>query len=281
MRAFAIASILALSACNPEQGLNERRGIMRQDAPSVLHQVRQDIDRTRSGVEQAAERMQRGFLVEDPQQREREMRSVLIRLRQPPRGISELMVSPISFVAVVSTDGHVIARDASEDRMRGFDIGSVAPVVRRALTEGRAGYEFTELPSLEEGQPASVTILFVAPARHDGRVVGAVVAGLPLWRLSQQLTRQLNLEHAQQVQAGEIFWAIVYRGDQIHQHADFPQELEPAVPNEAERDRELRASPGGYTGEMERYGRWYGYGILPLPSLGEGIGVMLFRSDAM
>ncbi|MBZ0116710.1 MAG: hypothetical protein K8H88_06940 [Sandaracinaceae bacterium] len=279
-RTLSILFLLFLAGCDGDKGLNERRGISQEDAPSCRRHVRRDIDGIQSGVRQAAERMARGFLVEDPQQREREMRSVLIRLRQPPRGISELMVSPASFVAVVGTDGHVIARDATEDRMRGFDLGAASEVVRDAL-RGRGGYGLAELPAQEEGQPASVTILFAAPARHHGDVVGAVVAGLPLWRLSQQLSNQLRLEHADPVSQGLLVWATVYRGDQMHPHAGFPADLLQLVPSAADRERALSASPGGYTGELAQYGRWYGYGVMPMPSLGEDMGVILFRSDPM
>src|SRR5690348_11946439 len=186
MRVTVWMALIVLSACNSEQGRNERRGIVHEDVPSVKRVIRDDIDRTRRGIQAAADRLAPGFLVDDPERREHEMRVVMIRMRQPPRGIPELMVSPISFLAVVGADGKVICRDASEDRMRGFDLGHASAVVQRALSEGVAADGVNELPALEEGQPASVTMLFAVPARRNGQIVGAVVAGLPLWRLSQQ-----------------------------------------------------------------------------------------------
>ena len=38
-------------------------------------------------------------------------------------------------------------------------------------------------------------------------------------------------------------------------------------------------SRGGFTLEREQYGRWYAFAVLPLPSLGEDVGVVLVRSD--
>lgn len=267
-----------LGGCDDERGQNERRAIHRDDAPKVRALVRQNLDRGRSGIRQAAERMARGFLVEDPDQREREMRAVMRRLQQPPRGIHELMISPISFVAAVGTDGKVIARDSDPDPMKGFDMAEHVPVVRQALA-GQGGYELSELPSLMEGDRASVTVIFAAPARHEGRVVGAMVAGLPLWRAAQQMTRQLQLENAQALRRGALIWALMYRGEELHYHAQFPPDLRELVPGHSDREAGLRGSPGGYSGEVQQYGRWYGYGIVPLPSIGEGVGAVLFRSD--
>jgi hypothetical protein len=273
--------LLLLAGCDGEEGTNERRAIRTEDQPVVLRVVRQDLQRGVVGVRSASELMAGGFLVEDAAQQERQMRQLLRSFRQPAsrRAIAELMVTPVSFVAAVGMDGKVIARDAEPDRMRGFDIARVAPVVRRALREGRSGYELGELPSTLETDPPSVTVLFAAPARHDGRVVGAIVAGLPLWRLGQQLTNQLQLENASDLRRGALVWALVYRGDALHEHAGFPPDLKTLAPDRAARRSHLASKPHGYTSQVQQYGRWYGYGVLPLPSIGEDVGVILFRSD--
>ena len=283
MRATPVSLLIALvtvfSGCEDERGLNERRAIRGDDMPMIRELVRQDLERVDAGVREAADRMARGFLVEDPAQRERELRLVLRRLQQPPRAITGLMLTPITFVAAVGLDGKVIARDAQDDQMRGFDIARAAPVVRRALN-GEGGRELSRLPSLEEGGLPSVTIVFAAPARHEGRVVGAIVAGLPLWRIGQQATRQLQLENADARAQGHLMWVMLYdeEGEQ-HYHAGFPPDLRALAPSAADRAAALRESPGGYTGELQQFGRWYGYGVLPTPSIAEGTGVILFRSD--
>ncbi len=274
---FVLLFVL-LAGCDSDQGHHEQTQILHDDQPAVLRIVRQDLDRGVVGVRKAADMMARGFLVEDPARQEREIRSVLRRVQEPPHAIDELMVSPISFVAAVGTDGKVIARDAEPDAMRGFDLARAAPVVRRAL-EGHGGYALSELPSANETDPPSVTVIFAAPARHDGHVVGAIAAGLPLWRLGQQITNQFQLEHAREIRNGELIWALMYRGDTFHEHAGFPPDLRTLAPHEAARASRLAASPGGYTGELEQFGRWYGYGVLPLPSIGPDVGVILFRSD--
>jgi hypothetical protein len=267
------------SGCNEEAGQNERRKVLQEDVPATKQIIRRDLNDGMSGVRQAAALVERGFLVDDAARQEREMRSVLRRLRQPRRGIPELLSTPVSFIAAVGMDGKVICRDADPDLMRGFDIAQAAPVVRRALDSGEAAHELSRLPSLEEDEPPSVTVIFAAPARHDGQVVGAIVAGLPLWRIAQQLSNQLQLDNAPALQRGELVWALLWEGDELHYHAGYPPDLRELVPNAEQRAAGLASSPGGYTGEVNQYGRWYGYGVLPLPTLGEDVGVVLFRSD--
>jgi hypothetical protein len=268
-----------LLGCNEEKGSNERRALVERDQAVALDVFRQDLRRGVVGVRRAADLMARRFPDPDEARRERELRATLQRIQRPPRAIEELMISPLSFVAAIGTDGKVIARDTDPDPMRGYDLAAVAPVVRRALQQGEAGYELTELPSQVEGESTSVTILFAAPARRNGEIVGAVAAGLPLWRLGQQLSRQLQFQNAQELQQGYHLWALVYRGDQLHHHAGFPPGLVELTPNAAARAEGLRASAGGYTAEVQQYGRWYGYLVLPLPRLGPDVGMILYRSD--
>jgi hypothetical protein len=121
-------------------------------------------------------------------------------------------------------------------------------------------------------------MLFVHPVRRDGAVVGAVAAGIPLWRWSQRLSRQLQVDHADQ--AGLVLWVYAYKDDRLFHHGT-PELLDPLVPDGAARRAGLERSPGGFTGQLQMQSRWYGYGVLPVPSLGEGAGVIVFRSNPM
>lgn len=278
---WLVLSLILAAGCNSQKGASARRKIVREDQRIALHTVRQDLERGVRGTRLAAQRMAARFSIGDLERRERLMRGDLRRIRQPPRAVDELMTTPVSFVATVGMDGKVIARDSSveDDRMRGFDLGRVAPIVRRALREGENGFELAELPSAAEGDPPSVTILFAAPARAGDEIVGAVVAGLPLWRLGQQLSNQLRFENIQEVQQGTHVWALLYRGNDLHYHAGFPPDLRELAPGADARREGLADSPGGYTGEAYQYGRWYGYGVIPLRRVSEDLGMILFRSE--
>lgn len=276
---LALLAALALVACD-EGTQHAQQELIRAHVPRVQQIVREDIERGVSGVQQAATKMARGFLVEDPDRREREIRTVLHLLRQPPRGIDELMISPISFVAAIDANGIVIARDAEPDPMEGFDAAGEFEIVRRALREGYNGYALEEFPALLPDQSPSRTVLYVAPARHDGRIVGAVLAGTPLWRTAQRLGRQLQADHADEVSNGLILWVYLYQGDQLHHHGT-PADLDTVVPDAAARAAGLARSPGGFTGDLAQFGRWYAYGVVPLPRIGEDVGAIVFRSDPL
>lgn len=279
--AWALLALLCLLGCDNEQGLNERRGIHDEDMPAVKTMIRDDLVRGMRGVRQVAARFQRGFLVEDRAQLAPEMRRMLGRLRDP-RNVRffnvDLMRTPVSFIAAVGTDGRVIARNAEDDQMAGFDLAEAVPVVRQALN-GEAGYALSEIPSLEEDQPGTTTVIFAAPSTRDGEVVGVIAAGLPLWRIAQQLSNQLQLDNADAKSRGALFWALLLHGEEQHYHGAFPPDLRELVPNPSVVRDGLEASPGGFTGEVQQYGRWYGYGVLPLPTVGEDVSVVLFRSD--
>ena len=270
-------SMLVLAACNGDAS-NARKVIREQHAPYLTDVIREDMQRHRQGVADAAERLAPGFAVEDPDQREQQMRAALKLVQEPPRGVPEFIASPMSFLAAVGTDGKVIARDVddADDRMQGEDFAERYEVVRRALEEGRAGYQLGEFPAEEEGEKSSWSMLFVHPAKRDGEVVGAVVAGIPLWRMAQRLGRQLQAEHAGEQDT--ILWVYAYKGDELH-HFGTPPDLDTVVPGPAEREPGLERSPGGFTGEVQQFGRWYGWGVLPVPSIGEDVGLIIFRSD--
>lgn len=266
---------LLVAGCSEEGARHEQKMIVEKHAPAAAQIVIDDLERHRKGLKQAAARLAPGFVKVRGEQRERELRWALERIHEPPKGIQTLMVSPMSFMAAVDQDGVVIARDAQPDHMKGMDLAKNFEAVARAL-EGRSDWQVGEFESLEEGGESSVTILMAAPARHEGEVVGAVVLGIPLWRMAQRITRQLQLNNASE--EGIILWAYIYRGDRLFHHGT-PPDLDTVVPGPEARERGLRESPGGFTGEVAQFGRWYGYGVRPLRMLGDETGIIIFRSD--
>ena len=271
---------LALGGC--EEGAREARvGIRTEVVPRVAAVIQDDLARHRVGVAKAANVLRRGFALEDPADRERQMRVALRYVQEPPRGIAEFVSSPMSFLAAVGADGVVIARDAEPDRMRGMNLAEAHPVVKRALAEGVPGYALGEFGRATATEETSWSMLFVHPVRvtEEGPIVGAVVAGIPLWREAQRLSRQLRVERAAEIEAGLVLWVYLYKGDREF-HFDTPPDLDELVPDPATRAAGLSRSPGGFTGEVQLFGRPYGYGVVPVPSLGDDVGMIVFRSEA-
>lgn len=275
---FLFLLLLAgLSACGQDGAPNAQKVIREQHLGEVQAILRQDIARHEVGVKAAGARIVPGFAVEDPKSRASQMRTALRLLTKLPRGIPELVASARTFIAAVEPTGVVIATDAKEDkdRMSSVNLGERFEVVKKALA-GTTGYAIDEFPALEEGGEGSVSLLFAAPSQKDEKVVGAVLAGIPLWRLSQRFTKQLQLDHVGE--KGAILWVYVYRGDKLH-HFGTPPDLDTMIPDAAARKAGLQQSPSGYTGDFLQFGRWYAYGVFPVAELGEGVGVIIVRSD--
>ncbi len=267
---------LALCACEKRGAAEARKKIRLEHAPRVAAIVRDDLQRHRAGLQHAADRVAAGFVKVSGEQQEREMRLVLKLLRSPKKGVQELVISPLSFIAAVDKSGVVIARDSEPDHMKGMNLASMFPTVKDALA-GKEGFAIGQFASLEPGGKPSVTIIMAAPAHYHGEVVGALALGIPLWRLQQRLSKQLQMEEGGK-KPGLVIWVYLYRGDEVFSHGT-PRDLDQIVPDAKTRSQGLARSPGGFTGEVAQYGYWYGYGVRPLRLLGDGIGVVIFRMD--
>jgi hypothetical protein len=276
MRVLALLA-LALIACGQDGAANARKVLRDTHAMEVRKIVREDITRHLRGVDAAGARIAPGFATEDPAQRQAQMRTALRLLTKPPRGIPELIASARTFTAAVEPSGVVLATDAKpeRDRMTGVNLGNQFAVVRDALA-GKTGYAIDQFPAIEEGAEGSVSLLFAAPSKKAGAAIGAVLAGIPLWRLAQRLTKQLQLDHVSE--KGAILWVYLLRGDKLH-HFGTPPDLDTAIPNAQQRAEGFARSPGGFPGEFRQFGRWYAWAVLPLPALAPDVSALIVRSD--
>ncbi|MDB4985834.1 MAG: hypothetical protein JWN04_1012 [Myxococcaceae bacterium] len=281
MRALTVSLLLlaiALSlGCGEDGAAHARRVIRETHAVELKRIVADDVSRHLIGVAAAGARIAPGFAVADPKQRGSQMRTALRLLTKPPKGIPQLIVSARTFTAAVEPSGVVLATDAKPeiDRMTGIDLAKQFAVVRDALA-GKTGFAIDQFPAIEQGSEGSVALLFAAVSAKNGANVGAVLTGIPLWRLAQRLTKQLQLDHVSE--KGAILWVYLLRGDQLH-HFGTPPDLDTMLPSADLRTAQLARSPGGFTGEFLQFGRWYAYGIVPLPLLGPQIAALVVRSD--
>jgi hypothetical protein len=272
--AMAVTTFCLLSVAFGKDGApNARAMIKNEHAPRVEKFVLDLMTRHTAGLTHAADRIGAGFVKAEPAQLEHEMRQVLKLIRSPKRGVPELVISPMSFIAVV---GKAIARDIDpeQDKMKGMDLAKLFPVVADAL-KGKAGTSMGEFESEDPDKP-SVTIMMAAPAHYKGEVVGALVLGIPLWRLQQVITKQLQMEIGGKQSV--VLWVYVYRGAELHHHGT-PPDLAKLLPDDATRKAGLAKSPGGFTGEVQQYAYWYGYGVRPLRVFGPDIGVIIVRME--
>ncbi len=264
---------LVLAACDDDAAVKRAEERVRTvDLARIETLIQQDLENHQAGVVKAADKLTPGFAVSDPTVRESQMRSALRILQQPKRGIDEFVASPMSFLAALDVDGVVIARDRSPDRMKGQDYKSRFEVVQQAL-EGSAATGLGEFFAEDPEAPSSWSILFAAPAIRKGRVVGVVLAGIPLSRLAQRLSRQLRVEQEQ----GDPVWVYLYKGDRLF-HWDTPPQVDALVPGAEQRAKVLAASPSGYTDKVRLQGELEVYGVFPIRLLGPDLRTVIFRS---
>ena len=263
----------ALVACENTAAVGRTEARLREvDLPRAQELVQQDLENHQAGIVKAAAKLAPGFGVQDPETRESQIRAALKILQQPKKGIDEFVASPMSFLAAVGTDGIVIARDRDEDRMTGQNFESRFVVVRQALA-GTAATGLGEFFAKDPDAPSSWSILFAAPAMKDGKVVGAVLAGIPLSRLAQRLSRQFRVEQKQ----GDPVWVYLYKGERLF-HWDTPPEVDALVRDPVARAERLAASPSGYTEQVRLQGELQVYGVFPIELLAPDIGTIIVRT---
>ncbi|MGB5374814.1 MAG: hypothetical protein WBM75_18990 [Polyangiales bacterium] len=268
-----LLSLLVLIGCEDRAAVARTQTQLRDvDFPRVQALVEQDLANHQAGVVKAAAKLAPGFSVSDPQKREAQVRAALRILQKPKRGIDEFVASPMSFLAAVGLDGGVIARDREPDRMRGQDFKSRFEPVERAL-DGTASTGLGEFYAEDPNAPSSWSILFAAPSQRDGKVVGAVVAGIPLSRLAQRLSRQFRVEQ----KAGAPVWVYLYKGNRLF-HWDTPPEVDALVRDPVARAKALSVSPAGYSEKVRLQGELQVYGVFPLALLAPDVGTIIFRT---
>lgn len=264
---------LALAGCENTAAIERTEAQLRGvDLPRVQELVQQDLQNHQAGVVKAAAKIAPGFAVAEPEKREEQIRAALRILQQPKKGIDEFVASPMSFLAAVGPDGIVIARDREEDRMTGQDFRARFGVVRQAL-RGTAATGLGEFFAQDPEAPSSWSILFAAPSMKDGKVVGAVLAGIPLSRLAQRLSRQFRVEAAE----GDPVWVYLYKGNRLF-HWDTPPEVDALIRDPAARAAALGEAPAGYIEKARLQGELQVYGVFPIELLAPDIGTIIVRT---
>jgi hypothetical protein len=265
--------MLVLVGCESTAAIERTEAQLHEvDLPRVQELIQQDLGNHQTGVVKAAAKIAPGFAVADPAKRESQIRTALRILQQPKKGIDEFVASPMSFLAAIGADGIVIARDREQDRMTGQDFKSRFEVVRKAL-EGTSATGLGEFFAEDPEAPSSWSILFAAPSMRDGRVVGAVLAGIPLSRLAQRLSRQFRVEAAR----GDPVWVYLYKGNRLF-HWDTPPEVDALIRDPVARAAGLATSPAGYTEKARLQGELQVYCVVPIELLAPDVGTIIVRT---
>lgn len=276
-------SLLAGCEASAENAIAE---IEKDHLPRVIELVREDLGRHGPGLVKASERLAPGFSVTPEEKRQTQLRAGLKYVQVPPRGVMEFIASPMSFLAAVDDKGVVIARDAEPDSMAGQDFGARFTEVKAALA-GKSAQGLGEFESKSADEPSSFSILFAEPVRgkpdadevadaegREPKVVGALVAGIPLWRLAQRLGKQLQVEHAKT--RGLVLWVYAFKGHELYFKSSAP-ELDKLLHEQVPLER----LADGVSGKVLLGGRAYGYVSKAIPEIAPDVGVLVVRGDPL
>ena len=275
LRLTTVLALILVAGCNEGEAARIAQDhIVREHIPRMVAVIDEDMARHKKGLTYAADRVAAGFVKAAPERIEQEMRQVLRLIRSPKKGVSELVISPMSFMAAVDKNGVVIARDADPDKMKGMNLAEMFPQVRKALAD-ELSWGIGEFENEIKGGDPSVTMIMAAPAHYKGEVVGAIALGIPMWRLAQRLSKQLQAESSRK---GIVLWVYVYRDSTLFHHGT-PPDLDLLVPDQKARRAGLSKSPKGFTGAVSQYGFEYGFAVHPIPLLGKDAGIIIFRMD--
>ena len=279
VRHFVAPLLLFLLLGCDEPPSKARKLVREVHAEEVVEVVYDDIDFLMTGTCAAAKKLAPGLDVSAP---EKELRAALRILRAPPpRGLSELAGAAISFLAVLDDNGVVLARDMKDeerDRMRGQNYAARYDVVGNALEELTNKHALIEFPALEEEAESSWSYVFVCPIVRDGKLIGAAMSGIPLQRWANRISRKGVFDHSDQK---NLHYAVFFYRGAREFHPKSGAAVIVGLPDEKERKSSLKKSPGGYTGEFVLGSQRYGFGVLPIPSLGPDTGVMIVRSEPL
>lgn len=277
MRA-CIAILLAATFFACEEPPSQARQLVREvHAEEVVATVYDDIDFLMTGTCAAASKLAPGLDVNAP---EKELRAALRILRSaPPRGLPELAGAAISFLAVLDANGVVLARDMKDeerDLMQGQNYAARYDVVGNAIKNVTNKHGLVEFPALETEADSSWSYLFACPIVREGKLIGAALAGIPLERWANRLSRKGVFDHSDQ---RDLHYAVFFYHADREFHPKESAALIVGLPDGNARRAALAKSPGGYTGEFKLASTRYGYGVLPIPSLAPNTGVMIARNE--
>ncbi len=197
-----------------------------------------------------------------------------------------LSMYPTFFIVAVGPDGVGVAsnRPVAQDWSPGKNLGAAFPCVQAALA-GTAGQCSGETPTVE-GQPVRAYHVSAIPLRAEanGPVVGALVGAYSFGRIARAVRQALNVQTATE---GVQLHVGLWRGTRVLPSGEdndvpeaflVPAQLLRALP--ADTGARLSQGEGRFTHTFsENDGRmWWGVAGGPIPALGPGVGLIVFRA---
>jgi hypothetical protein len=284
-RTFLLAFALLLGAGCKDKG-QESASAAKQNAQSLVELIGKDVAEVERGLPEGSKKLAVLLSKEsDPKGNAPAVRSALLKMRQQ---VPDLGIAKSTFFAFADDKGIAIRNDNEQDTMAGKDLVGAWPGLKPVL--GGTGYVATtgKFPGAEN--PAGPDKEWVAATpvkKEDGGTLGILVTGWTYRRfayhLQESLKRDLQDALMRSNDKGKmpIVYVALFDKDAVY-GATAPKTIPfPPVNEEALKNLDLvsKTASGPAEGPITITDRAFGWAAARAPKLGEGIGVVVLRSE--
>lgn len=282
--AFGAVASLTLGACK-DKG-QESATAARANVQMLVELVGKDVGEIERGLPEGAKKLSVLLAKEsDPRGNAPAVRSALLKMRQQ---VPDLGIAKSTFFALADDKGIAIRNDNEQDTMAGKDLvgawKGLEPVLKGTPFVATTG----KFPGAEN--PAGPDKEWVAAApvkREDGSTMGILVTGWTYRRFAYHLQESARREIQDQLmRSGDkgkmpIIYVALFDKDAVY-GATAPKTMPfPAVNEEALGKLDLvgKTAAGPADGSLVITDRAFGWAAARAPKLGDGIGVVVLRSE--
>lgn len=282
---FLGLSLLLLTPGCKDKG-QESASAAKQNAQALVELVGKDVAEVERGLPEGAKKLGAQLSKEtDPKGNAPAVRTALLKMR---RDVPDLGIAKSTFFAFADDKGIAIRNDNEQDTMAGKDLASAWPGLKPVL--GGTPYVATigKFPGAENPAGADKEWVAAVPVKkEDGSTMGILVTGWTYRRFAYHLQESLkrDLQDAL-MRSGDkgkmpIVYVALFDKEAVY-GATAPKTIPfPPVNEEALKNLDLvsKTAAGAAEGPITITDRAFGWAAARTPKLGEGVGVVVLRSE--
>lgn len=276
--AFGVAPLAAGCKDKGKQSAEEARG----NVKSLVELADKDVAEVERGLPEGAKKMAALLANEpDPKANPPSVRSALLKMRQQ---VPDLGVAKSTFFAFTDDKGIAIRNDLEQDTMAGKDVAGAYPDFKRAL----AGESFVmtqgRFPGAPNPQGPDKEWVAAVPVKRaeGGSPIGLLVTGWTYRRfayhLQEALKRELQEKLMREGDKGKlpVMYVFLFDKETVYGARGTPAVNEKAL---AELNLVDKTANGPADAPITIEERAFGYAAARVPKLGEGVGIVVLRSE--
>lgn len=279
-------SVLAVGSSGCKDKGEESANAAKQNVTTLVELTKKDVEEIERGLPEGAKKL--GVLLakeSDVKGNAPAVRSALLKMR---REVPDLGIAKSTFFAFADEKGVAIRNDNEQDTMAGKDLVAAWPGIKPVL-EGK-GYVATtgKFPGAENpAGPDKEWVAAIPVKKEDGSTLGILVTGWTYRRfayhLQESLKRDLQDALMRSGDTGKmpILNVALFDKEGVY-GATAPKTLPfPPVSEEALKNLDLvgKTANGPAGGPINITNRAFGWAAARTPQLGEGVGVVVLRSE--